>query len=135
MKGLNWEGGAIANAVWSGARLYDVLKYCGLKDLSKIRHVQVTIDLLIVELFLLRYSLQQFCLVRRLGYRSRKRSVWCFHSYRKTYESILRCNLSLRNERKTFNSRSWISIESCSPRSSGSSKCQMARYSKMQIFL
>lgn len=41
VKGLNWEGGAIANAHWSGVRLRDVLEYCGLKDLSKIRHIQV----------------------------------------------------------------------------------------------
>lgn len=41
MKGLNWNGGAIGNAVWSGAPLIDVLKFCGLTDLSKIRHIQV----------------------------------------------------------------------------------------------
>lgn len=40
VKGLNWEGGAIGNAVWSGVRLRDVLEFCGLKDVSKIRHIQ-----------------------------------------------------------------------------------------------
>lgn len=42
VKGLDWSAGAIGNAVWSGARLHDVLMYCGLKDYSNIRHVQVS---------------------------------------------------------------------------------------------
>ncbi len=40
MAGLNWEGGAIGTAVWSGARLVDVLKAAGI-DLNdpKAKHV------------------------------------------------------------------------------------------------
>jgi sulfite oxidase len=38
--GLNWEGGAIGTAVWSGARLVDVLKAAGIPDNDpNIRHV------------------------------------------------------------------------------------------------
>lgn len=41
MKGISWGVGAIGNAKWSGARLVDVLQYCGcnLSDPS-IKHVQ-----------------------------------------------------------------------------------------------
>ncbi len=41
MRGLSWGEAAISNATWSGARLVDVLKYCGLdeKDI-RIKHVQ-----------------------------------------------------------------------------------------------
>ena len=39
--GLNWEGGAIGTAVWSGARLVDVLKAAGIDENDpKVRHVQ-----------------------------------------------------------------------------------------------
>ena len=31
LKGLPWTGGAIGNAKWGGARLYDVLKAAGIK--------------------------------------------------------------------------------------------------------
>lgn len=39
--GLAWEGGSIGNAVWSGARLVDVLSAAGvdMNDQS-IKHVQ-----------------------------------------------------------------------------------------------
>lgn len=40
VKGLSWGHAAIANATWSGARLVDVLRYCGLHDEGKIEHVQ-----------------------------------------------------------------------------------------------
>lgn len=43
LKGLPWTGGAIGNAKWSGARLYDVLKAAGMTEDTeggKIRHVQ-----------------------------------------------------------------------------------------------
>lgn len=42
LKGLNWKGGAIGNATWSGARLYDVLKMAGVseKDLKGAKHIQ-----------------------------------------------------------------------------------------------
>lgn len=40
VKGLNWSAGAVGNAVWSGARLHDVLRYCGLENYSNIRHIQ-----------------------------------------------------------------------------------------------
>ncbi|RWS17559.1 putative sulfite oxidase-like protein [Dinothrombium tinctorium] len=41
VRGLSWGPAAISNAKWSGARLSDVLKYCGL-DLNdeRIKHVQ-----------------------------------------------------------------------------------------------
>ena len=41
VKGIAWAGGAIGNAKWSGAKLLDVLKYCGadLND-NRIKHVQ-----------------------------------------------------------------------------------------------
>jgi len=32
LKGLEWKGGAIGNATWSGARLHDVLKAAGVTD-------------------------------------------------------------------------------------------------------
>jgi sulfite oxidase len=43
--GLAWEGGAIGNAEWSGAKLVDVLKFVGVDvdvDVAdlKIKHVQ-----------------------------------------------------------------------------------------------
>ena len=38
--GLNWEGGAIGTAVWSGARLVDVLQSAGVKiDDPRVKHV------------------------------------------------------------------------------------------------
>lgn len=41
VKGLFWGSAAISNAEWSGARLYDVLKYAGVDLYSpKIQHVQ-----------------------------------------------------------------------------------------------
>ncbi|XKL64794.1 hypothetical protein PGB90_004880 [Kerria lacca] len=40
VKGLNWNAGAIGNAVWSGARLQDVLKFCGLQNIANINHIQ-----------------------------------------------------------------------------------------------
>ena len=41
MKGLSWGSAAISNAEWSGARLTDVLKYCGLDfDDKNIKYVQ-----------------------------------------------------------------------------------------------
>lgn len=41
VKGLFWGSAAISNAQWSGARLYDVLKYAGINfDNPKIQHVQ-----------------------------------------------------------------------------------------------
>lgn len=41
LKGLGWKGGAIGNATWGGARLYDVLKAAGYDENkhSKIRHL------------------------------------------------------------------------------------------------
>ena len=38
LKGLPWSGGAIGNAAWSGARLYDVLKAAG----YRVRHKKYT---------------------------------------------------------------------------------------------
>lgn len=41
VKGLNWGSAAIGNAEWSGALLYDVLKYAGVDfNDPKIQHVQ-----------------------------------------------------------------------------------------------
>lgn len=41
LKGLPWTGGAIGNAKWAGARLYDVLKAAGLnEDQIEAKHVQ-----------------------------------------------------------------------------------------------
>jgi len=41
LKGLPWTGGAIGNAKWGGARLYDVLKAAGMKeDDIRAKHVQ-----------------------------------------------------------------------------------------------
>lgn len=41
VKGLFWGSAAISNAEWSGARLYDVLKYAGVDFYDpKIQHVQ-----------------------------------------------------------------------------------------------
>ncbi|CAG2162289.1 unnamed protein product [Oppiella nova] len=41
VKGLSWGSAAISNAKWSGARLVDVLQYCGLDfDDQNIKHVQ-----------------------------------------------------------------------------------------------
>ncbi|GIY30048.1 hypothetical protein CDAR_445252 [Caerostris darwini] len=41
VKGLNWGSAAISNAEWSGALLYDVLKYAGIDfDDQKIQHIQ-----------------------------------------------------------------------------------------------
>ncbi|XP_035231745.1 sulfite oxidase-like isoform X2 [Stegodyphus dumicola] len=41
VKGLNWGSAAISNAEWSGALLYDVLKYCGVNfNDPDIQHVQ-----------------------------------------------------------------------------------------------
>ena len=43
LKGLAWTGGAMGNAKWSGARLYDVLKASGLTDeeaAKKVKHIQ-----------------------------------------------------------------------------------------------
>ena len=40
LKGLNWKGGAIGNAQWTGVRLYDVLKHIGVQtDDESIKHV------------------------------------------------------------------------------------------------
>jgi sulfite oxidase len=40
VKGLSWGSAAISNAKWSGARLVDVLQYCGLDfDDQNIKHV------------------------------------------------------------------------------------------------
>lgn len=41
VKGIAWRTGAIGNAKWSGAKLIDVLRYCG-ADLQHpdIKHVQ-----------------------------------------------------------------------------------------------
>ena len=40
LKGLNWKGGAIGNATWSGARLYDILKAAGYSDDDiKAKHI------------------------------------------------------------------------------------------------
>jgi sulfite oxidase len=39
--GLSWQGGAIGNAEWSGARLIDVLAFAGIDvDKPEIRHIQ-----------------------------------------------------------------------------------------------
>ena len=43
MKGLSWGPAAISNATWSGARLCDVLKACGLEEGTTAKHVQVCI--------------------------------------------------------------------------------------------
>lgn len=41
VKGLNWGAGAISNAEWAGARLYDVLKDAGVNfEDKKIQHIQ-----------------------------------------------------------------------------------------------
>ncbi|PSN45459.1 putative sulfite oxidase, partial [Blattella germanica] len=41
VKGLSWGPAAIGNAVWSGARLYDVLKAAGFKDdCPGVEHIQ-----------------------------------------------------------------------------------------------
>ena len=41
LKGLPWTGGAIGQAKWSGARLYDVLKAAGMsEDNIKVAHIQ-----------------------------------------------------------------------------------------------
>ncbi|XP_074641752.1 sulfite oxidase-like [Tubulanus polymorphus] len=41
VKGLSWQGTAISNAEWGGAKLMDVLKYAGVAiDDPKIKHVQ-----------------------------------------------------------------------------------------------
>ena len=40
LKGLAWTGGAMGNAKWAGARLYDVLREAGFEESGKMRHVQ-----------------------------------------------------------------------------------------------
>ncbi len=42
VRGLNWEGGAISNAKWTGVRLCDVIKSLELteKELEHVKHVQ-----------------------------------------------------------------------------------------------
>lgn len=40
-KGLDWGPGAVGNAVWSGARLKDVLEAAGVKP-DDTKHVQVS---------------------------------------------------------------------------------------------
>ncbi len=42
VRGLNWEGGAIGNAKWTGVRLCDVIKSLGLSedDLKGVKHIQ-----------------------------------------------------------------------------------------------
>ena len=40
LKGLDWKGGAIGNAKWTGAKLYDVLKAAGVdEEDERIKHV------------------------------------------------------------------------------------------------
>lgn len=38
--GLAWEGGAIGNAKWTGVRLSDVLKQCGITENIQAEHIQ-----------------------------------------------------------------------------------------------
>lgn len=40
IKGLNWDAGAIGNAIWSGVLLKDVLNYCDLNLDGNVQHVQ-----------------------------------------------------------------------------------------------
>ena len=40
VKGLEWTGGAISNAEWTGVKLIDVLKYAGLDSTMSAKHVQ-----------------------------------------------------------------------------------------------
>lgn len=41
MKGINWNVGAVGNATWTGARLYDVLRDLGINE-DAFDHVQVS---------------------------------------------------------------------------------------------
>lgn len=54
VKGLSWGAAAVGNAVWSGARLSDVLKKLGVESDEK-RHVQVFHFSLIEERITSRY--------------------------------------------------------------------------------
>lgn len=40
LKGLSWQAGAIGNASWTGARLYDVLRFAGLPEDTAAKHIQ-----------------------------------------------------------------------------------------------
>lgn len=62
VKGLSWDIGAIGNATFSGARLYDVLSFLGLSEDHPIaEHVQVCLkDLNIPLIYLKRFIFEKF---------------------------------------------------------------------------
>ena len=37
---VDWEGGAIGNAVWTGAQLVDVLRFVDVTEDPRVEHVQ-----------------------------------------------------------------------------------------------
>lgn len=71
VKGLSWGPAAVGNAVWSGARLCDILNAMGIKS-DENRHVHVSILMIskINSIKLISFPFQFLFKVRRLRYGS-----------------------------------------------------------------